>query len=144
MDRKTIENDIYFGTLKVLIDEGKSVTMTPKGNSMLPFIRGDHDSVVVAPVRRRLEAGDIILGLIGSRYVMHRIIEVEGDRITMRGDGNYKGTESLTADQVIGIVTEIIKEGSGKRVKPGKARLWRFLRPFRRYILFFYKRIFLQ
>lgn len=139
MEKRTIEDDVYFGTMKGFIDMGKSVSMTPKGFSMLPFIRGERDSVVIGPVCEPLQVGDIILARIGSRYVMHRIIALDADRITMMGDGNLRGVEHCLAGEVIGKVTEIVGS-NGRHAKPGKGTLWRHLLPFRRYLLAIYKR----
>jgi hypothetical protein len=109
---------------------------------MLPFIKNGRDSVVLASLSRPLEVGDIILVQIGPKYIMHRVFALDGDRITMMGDGNIKGNELCTLHDVIGIVTEIHKE-NGKVVKPGEGKFWRVIRPLRRIILAFYKRVIL-
>ena len=137
-ERKTVGDDNYFALVDELLREGKEVVITPKGNSMLPFIRNGRDEVVLTRLKRPAEVGDILLVKIGTRFVMHRVFEAEEDKITLMGDGNIVGKEYCTISDVIGIVTEIHKYG-GRVVKPGKGRLWRTLRPFRRYILAFYK-----
>ncbi len=139
---KVMDPESYFGLLESLLDEGKDVEMTPKGNSMLPFIRGGRDSVLLTKPSKPLESGDIVLFKVNGHYVMHRILEVNGDRLLIMGDGNIGNTESCGVGDVIGLVTEIHKPG-GKIVKPGKARFWRRLRPIRRIILAFYKLLFL-
>ena len=139
---KVMDPDAYFGLLESFLDEGKDVLMTPKGNSMLPFIRGGRDSVLLTKPSRTLESGDIVLFRVSGHYVMHRILERNGDRLLIMGDGNIGNTESCRVSDVIGLVTEIHKAG-GRIVKPGKARFWRRLRPVRRYILAFYKLFFL-
>ncbi|MBQ8061926.1 MAG: S24/S26 family peptidase [Bacteroidales bacterium] len=141
-DKRTIGDDNYFMAVRMLLDEGKEVLFTPKGDSMLPFIKNGRDSVVLASLSRPLEVGDIILVKIGPKYIMHRIFALDGDRITLMGDGNIKGKEHCTLKDVIGIVTEIHKE-SGKVVKPGKGRFWRAIRPLRLFFLVFYKRVIL-
>jgi len=138
----SIPQDLFFEGMRTILDEGKDVVMTPKGNSMLPFIQNGKDSVILTKPSRPVEVGDIILFKTGDRYIMHRVISVEGGKLTMMGDGNVKGKETCGEGDVIGLVTEIHKE-NGKVVRPGKARLWRLLRPFRRYILAFYKRVIL-
>ena len=140
MDRKVISNDILFAAVKDLVDEGKSVTIRPKGESMLPFIRSDRDNVTLERVTRPLEVGDIVLFRYKGKYVLHRIYSIDGDGLTIMGDGNIIGQEHCSASDVIGIVTEITKE-NGHRVKPGKARMWRALKPLRRWLLAIYRRI---
>ncbi len=139
---KIVDMDLFMEGIGEFLGEGKEVVMTPKGNSMLPFIKGDRDSVVLAKPSKPFEVGDIVLAKVGQRYIMHRIFAVEGDSLTLMGDGNVCGTESCHTSDVIGLVTEIRKE-NGKVVKPGKGALWRSLRPIRRYILAIYKRVIL-
>lgn len=135
-----IGDDVLFGMVGELISEGREVVITPKGNSMLPFIRNGRDSVLLKNLDRPAEVGDILLVKIGDRYIMHRVFAVDGRRITLMGDGNVRNKEHCTTDDVIGIVTEIHKKG-GRVVIPGKGRFWRLIRPLRRYILAIYKRV---
>ena len=139
-ERKTVGDDNYFALVDELLREGKEVVITPKGNSMLPFIRNGRDEVVLTRLTRPAEIGDILLVKLGTRFVMHRVFEAEGEKITLMGDGNIAGKEHCVFSDVIGMVTEIRKRG-GRVIKPGKGRLWRTLRPFRRYILAIYKRL---
>ena len=140
--RKVVDMDLYMSGLETLLMEGRKVEMTPKGSSMLPFIKGDRDSVVLTKPAKPFEVGDIVLAKVGGRYIMHRIFSVKGNDLTLMGDGNIRGTESCASSDVIGLVTEIHKE-NGKVVKPGKGALWRTLMPLRRYILAIYKRVIL-
>ncbi len=140
--RKVVDMDLYMSGLETLLMEGREVEMTPKGSSMLPFIKGDRDSVVLTKPAKPFEVGDIVLAKVGGRYIMHRIFSVKGNDLTLMGDGNIRGTESCASSDVIGLVTEIHKE-NGKVVKPGKGALWRTLKPLRRYILAIYKRVIL-
>lgn len=139
-DRKTIGDENYFALVDDLLKEGREVIITPKGNSMLPFIRNGRDEVVLTRLVRPAEIGDILLVKIGDRFIMHRVFEVDGDALTLMGDGNVYGKEHCGYSDVIGLVTEIRKAG-GRIVKPGKGKAWRLLRPFRRYILAIYKRV---
>ena len=141
-DSKIIGDENYFALVDELLKEGREVIITPKGNSMLPFIKNGRDEVTLVRLDRPAEVGDILLVKIGDRFVMHRVFAVDGDAITLMGDGNVYGKEHCKSADVIGLVTEIHKEG-GKVVIPGKGKLWRLLRPFRRYILAIYKRVIL-
>ena len=140
MDKKVISNDILFAAVKDLVDEGRPVTIRPKGDSMLPFIHSDLDSVTLERVSGPLSVGDIVLFRYKGKYIMHRIYAIGKDGITMMGDGNLNVMEHCTASDVIGIVTGLTK-GNGRRIKPGKARVWRTLKPLRRWLLAIYRRI---
>lgn len=139
MDKITIPNEILIPEVGRLLAEGREVEMRPKGNSMLPFIRQEKDNVVLRK-KDKVEKGDIVLVDLGGRYVLHRIIAEDGERLTLMGDGNVRGTESCTKDKVLGTVVKIVRPG-GKSVTPSKGKLWKALLPIRRYLLAFYRRI---
>ena len=138
MTKVVLPNEVLIGEVAELLNAGREVVMTPKGNSMLPFIRGDVDNVRL----RKPESphvGDIVLARFGGRYVMHRIIAINGDTVTLMGDGNLQGTERGPRSEVIGLVVEIITPSNRHR-RPGKGLLWRKLLPVRRYLLKFYRK----
>jgi len=139
MESQVLSNDIIFKAAKVMVDEGRDVEFKPKGTSMLPFIKGEVDSVVLRK-NGHMDPGDIVLANISGRYIMHRVIKREGENLTLMGDGNIKGTEECLTSDVIGTVVEIIKP-SGRRLKPTKGKVWRFLRPCRRVLLAVYRRL---
>lgn len=140
MDKRIIPNEILFTEVDAILREGREAVITPTGNSMLPFIRGGVDRVVL---KRREEAcvGDIVLVRTGGRYILHRVVDADGSALTLMGDGNIRGQERCSTADLIGTVTEVIRP-SGRHITPGKARLWRALRPARRYLLAIYRRLF--
>ena len=146
MEKIILPNSILLGETRELLSEGRQVIIPTKGSSMLPFIHGEKDSVLLEKVDG-LAAGDIVLALIdGKRYVLHRIWEIDGDNVTLMGDGNLAGKERCTKADVCGTVSEIIKK-NGKKIDVSSAgfrrssRIWRRLLPVRRYILAVYRRI---
>ncbi len=139
MNSVQLPNEILLSSAASFLDEGREVVIRAKGSSMLPFIRGDRDSVVLKKCDNP-DVGDIVLVRFPDRYIMHRIISRDGDRFRMMGDGNIRGTESFRREDILGRVIWIIK-GNGRRVRPGDGRLWRMLLPLRRYILGIYRRI---
>ncbi len=137
---KTVQlpNEILLTSAAAFLDEGREVIVRAKGNSMLPYIRDGRDSVVLKK-SDSLEVGDIVLVQMPGRFVMHRIIARRGDRFRMMGDGNLRGTETFRREDVLGKVIWIVKE-DGRRVAPGKARVWKALLPVRRLLLAVYRR----
>ena len=138
MDKRTVANEILLEEAAALMLEGREVTFTPLGNSMLPFIRGGKDAVRLRK-NPSVAIGDIILVRLPGRYVLHRLIHMDGDRLTLMGDGNIAGTETCTTGDVLGTVTAILRDG--KEIIPGDGRFWRRLLPIRRYILAIYRRL---
>lgn len=139
MDKRVLPNDVLLPEVAKFLDEGREVELSPKGNSMLPFIREGKDSVVLKKFPS-VEVGDIVLVQLPGRYVMHRVVDENRNLLTLMGDGNIRGTESCTRDEVLGTVIYIVRGGK-RRVKPGKGRWWRVLLPFRRIILGIYRRL---
>jgi len=133
-----IANTVLIPEMAQLIREGRSVNFTPGGVSMRPFIEGGKDSVVlVQPTNLRV--GDVILAQItDDRYVLHRLIKIEGEHVTLMGDGNIRGTEQCDVDHVIAKVQSITSP-KGHRKPVTRGRVWYYLLPLRRYLLKIYR-----
>lgn len=123
-----------------LVSEGVSVTLPVNGSSMLPFIIGGRDSVILQkPAAPRV--GDVVLAWVdGRRYVVHRIIRIDGDGITLMGDGNIVANEHCTASDIKALATHIVDDGGNVRYlytrrRRWMGRLWRWFRPIRKYLL---------
>ena len=136
-----LPNVLLLGEVDRLLAEGRDVVLIPKGRSMLPFIRGGTDKVLLRkPLATALSVGDIVLARIDEgQYVMHRIIAIADERITLMGDGNLHGTEVVERNDVAGKVVEIITP-TGQRRKPSRGWLWRMLLPIRKYLLKIYRK----
>lgn len=146
MRKVNIANEILIPEVIRLLDQGKSVTLRARGNSMLPFITGDRDSVVLSRQNRPAQVGDIVLADLGERhYVIHRIYAIKGNQVTLMGDGNIRGTEQCAMDDIIGQVIQVVRKGKNIRCDSTTerlgAKLWKWLLPCRRYLLAIYRRI---
>lgn len=60
MEKLIVSNDTFFEEVIVLLREGKKVTVPAKGESMLPFIVGGVDSVVLEGVDGGSPAGTVL------------------------------------------------------------------------------------
>ena len=139
-DKEVIEEAIR------LAREGVRVTFPVTGQSMLPFIIGGKESVILhAPGLTAV--GDVVLAWVdGNRYVVHRIINIDGDRVTLMGDGNLRGTEHCLLKDIKARVTHVVSADNKKRDLYSRwrvraAKLWYWLRPIRRYLLAIYRRL---
>ena len=146
-----VANDILIPELARLLKEEKEVRFTPSGNSMRPFIEGEKDSVVLAPLNKPPRKGDILLARvhIADRitYVLHRVLRIEENEqktiYVLQGDGNLQGEERCTIDDIIGIVKHV-EYPSGKRKMHTSACLWQRLIPIRAYLLKIYRHTWLK
>lgn len=139
MDKRVVANEILLEEAATLMAEGREVSFTPLGNSMLPFIRGGKDSVTLK-ANPAVKVGDMALVRLQGRYVLHRVIAVDGERLTLMGDGNLIGTESCTQADVLGTVVSV--QRNGRSIPAGNGLWWRRIPRFiRRYLLAIYRRI---
>ena len=142
-DNEIIQNAI------ALVNEGMRVTFPVKGYSMLPFIIGSRESVdLVKP--EQIQIGDVVLAWVeNSRYVIHRIIRIDGEQVTLMGDGNVAGVKHCllkdVAAKAINVVTPKGKHHPLYNLWRIKAsRIWWRLLPVRRWILAIYRRTWLK
>ena len=86
----------------------------------MPTLSPDQDPVA----RAQAWVGDAVLAEIApGKYVFHRIIAIEGDRVTLKGDGNVQGTEECRLENVAASTLALIRKG--KRYLP-QGRAWRW------------------
>lgn len=147
MKRIVLPNAQMLPEVARLVAMGESVMLKAKGCSMLPFIRGERDSVVLEKADG-FGVMDIVLAEVAKGvFVLHRVISIEGDRVVLMGDGNIRGCETCRRSDVMAMAVSIVGE-NGKssdcrcRSHLVKARIWRFLLPLRRYLLAVYRRIY--
>ena len=138
----TLPNEILLEEVGSLLAEGRDVEIMAKGTSMLPFIVGDRDSVILKKETDGCpKPGDIVLARRSpGNYVLHRIVGLEGDKVTLKGDGNVSGTETVSVKDILGKVIAVVGPSGRKRI-PENGWLWRRLPPFvRRCVLALYRR----
>ena len=138
MGKVILPNEVLLEEVDRLLSEGRDVVLSPKGKSMLPFIREGKDVVMLRKMAQVVQ-GDIVLARYREDYVMHRVIAVEGNAVTLMGDGNLTGTEQVDISDVCGTVMVIIGP-DGRSHKPSKGGLWRRLLPLRKYLLKIYRK----
>ena len=129
-----------------LVREGVNVTLPVNGYSMLPFIIGGKESVILHRPGL-IDVGDVVLAWVdGCRYVVHRIIKLDYDRVTLMGDGNVAVTEHCRLNDIKARVTHVVDAKDRthylyNRWRMLGAKVWYWLRPIRRYLLAIYRRV---
>lgn len=145
--KKTVPNSLLLGSVKEDIQAGKKAVIRLKGYSMRPFVENGRDKALLAPISPdQLRKGDAVLAEIQpGHYVLHRIINICGEQVTLMGDGNIAGTEQCHAENVVAIVEAFYrKERSTPDSTQGMkwriySAIWPHLLPIRRYLLFVYR-----
>ncbi len=145
---KKISNAALLPEIIALLEEGHTVTLGLKGVSMRPFLEDNRDKALLTKAST-FHVGDAVLAEIGPhKYALHRIVCIEGDDVVLRGDGNL-GCEHCKTTDIKGTAIGFYRKGRGKldRTDGVKWRtysfLWMRLYPVRRWLLAFYRRIWL-
>ena len=140
------ENAEFLPKVVELLNEGHTVTLRLRGYSMRPFLENDRDKALfIKP--QKINVGDPVLAEIQrGHFVLHRIIDINGENVTLRGDGNLN-VEHCKLENVVGAVKGFYRKGR-TQLDSTDGRKWRIyswiwtrLYPIRRYLLAFYRRI---
>ena len=159
MEKMTVNNDAFFGNVIALLHDGKKVTIPVKGVSMLPFIVGEVDTVVLEGIeeatpegmpRRMAHKGDAVLFRVNNHFLLHRILDFDKDDVAIiQGDGVLCSKERCGRDGIFGRVVSVLKKGSrAVDVESNcyrlKVKAWLAAAPFRRILLGAWRRLFLR
>jgi len=137
------ENSVFLPQLIALLQEVRTVSLPLRGRSMRPFLEDGRDKALLEAIGDRPPlTGEAVLAEIRpGHFVLHRIVDISGQRVTLRGDGNV-GTETCRIGDVKARAVGFYRKG---RSTPDSTdgRKWRIyswwwtrLLPIRRYLLF--------
>ena len=134
MNEKSVANVATFSVVRDILLEGQTVRVTVKGQSMLPFfISGS--TVNLRPIKSEdFVRYNVVFADAGQHFVIHRIIALEGNSVTLLGDGNIYGTETMPKNKVYGIV-------DCSALHLFFAKIWVAMRRVRRFPLAIFRRI---
>ena len=129
-----------------LINEGHTVTLRLKGFSMRPFLENNRDKALLTKPKDIKVGMPVLAQISPGTYVLHRIVDIKGDSITLLGDGNLN-TESCSRKDVEALAIGFYRKGRNKLDSIYSAKwklysaLWTRLLPIRRYLLFIYRHL---
>ena len=110
--------------IRSALERGQRVRMTVNGSSMVPFIH-DNDTVELEPLCSLPRFGDIVLALgANGHYVAHRVVQVKGEGIYLRGDAQTHCEGPLMFENILGKVIQ--SEHHGK-IRCHTRGFWRIL-----------------
>ncbi|MBR1854036.1 MAG: S24/S26 family peptidase [Lachnospiraceae bacterium] len=120
-----------------LLRQGKSVQLPIAGYSMYPLLMPERDKVILAPADHMpYRRGDVMLyRRDGGILVLHRIWKRKKDGYYMVGDNQKEIEGPLREDQMLGVMTGMIRSGREISCDHVGYRLysvmWLMLRPIR-------------
>lgn len=138
-----LANAEFLPHVVALVEEGHTVTLPLRGRSMRPFLEDERDKALLA-APTDIRVGDAVLAEIQpGHYVLHRIMDIIGKQVTLRGDGNLNN-EYCRMEDIRAKAIGFYRKGRTKAdsVEGVKWRLystiWTRLYPIRRYLLFIF------
>ncbi len=140
----SVNDDLILAEAIRFVGEGVSVTFPVNGRSMLPFIVGGRESVILEKFES-LKIGDVVLAWVdGNRYVIHRIVKMDGENLTLMGDGNLIGVEHCCVADVRARAVAVVNARGRRRSldfgpRKAAAKLWMILKPVRKWLLLPYR-----
>lgn len=132
-----------------MLDEGHTVTLRLKGYSMRPFLEDGRDKALLSKPSK-IKVGDPVLAeMTPGQFVLHRIIKIQNDEVTLRGDGNLN-TEKCRLVDIKGAVIGFYRKGKEELDLTNGMKwraysfLWTNLYPIRRYLLYIYRHLWIK
>ena len=124
---------------EILTRDGRLV-YTSVGDSMWPLIRQGRDLLVIERPKGRLKKYDVPLYKRESgQYVLHRVLRVRENDYVICGDNRWHRETGITDENIIGVLTAVIRDGKELPVTDLRyrlyAHLWCDLFPLRALIL---------
>ncbi len=147
-NKKNVEiaNSILLPEIVKFMNEGHTVTLLLKGYSMRPFLEHGRDEGLLKKADSPKIGTPVLAEIAPGKYVLHRLIAVNGEKVTLLGDGNIT-PEYCRYSDIKGEAIGFYRKGR-KQLDPIDgwkwkvySKLWMSLRPIRRWLLAFYRRI---
>lgn len=143
---KKFSNAEFIPEIVRLLDEGHTVTLQLRGFSMRPFLEDNRDKALLIKAVNPKVGDPVLAEIEPRRYVLHRIVKIAGEDVTLLGDGNLT-TEHCKLSDVKGEAIGFYRKGRDTMDKTNGAKwriyslLWTHLRPVRRYLLAIHRRL---
>lgn len=139
-EAKELPNSALIPIVIEYIDKGHTANLPLKGNSMRPFLEHRRDMALLDSPKNIKVSDPVLAEVSPGHYVLHRLVSIKGDQVTLLGDGNLT-PEHCTMQDIKALAIGFYRKG---RKEPDliTSRKWRIyswfwmrLLPIRRYLL---------
>ena len=111
-NKRTMHANAYINTLRELVEEGQEVSLQISGNSMMPFLIHERDTIFFGPIKGPLKKGDMVFyQRKEGTFVMHRICKVTQGGYYLVGDAQNIIEGPIDREQIFAKVTRARRKG---------------------------------
>ena len=101
-----------YSTYEEELQKNGKIIHTNVGVSMMPLLRQNRDVMIIERPTGRLKKYDVPLYKDAKgRYILHRILKVKKDSYVICGDHCTRREYGITDEQIIGVLTGVIRDG---------------------------------
>lgn len=94
-----------------------TLLFTNQGSSMRPLIRQGKDAFVIQKKGpERCNKYDAVLYKCNGKYILHRILQVREQDYVICGDNCFRKEYGITDQDILGVMTEVIRGGKSVKV----------------------------
>ena len=136
-----MRNDVLLPFVVEQLQAGHTVTLPLRGRSMRPFLEDGRDKALLKAIDHPQVNDAVLAEITKGHFVLHRIIKIDGQQVTLRGDGNLN-VEHCMLDDIRAKAIGFYRKGRNK-LDSTESRKWRIyswwwtrLYPIHRYLLF--------
>ncbi len=101
--------------LRCCFDANGTLTVYPKGKSMLPTLKEGQDSVELSPVFQLSVNRIYFYKRPNGRFVLHRLLEIKDEKYIFAGD-NQLVFENVKKEQILACVSAVYKNNKSKGI----------------------------
>lgn len=115
-------NDSVKSTFEEELNRTGVIVFTNVGVSMMPLLRQRRDLMVIRKKQAPCRKYDAVLfKRKNGQYILHRILKVRAQDYLICGDNCWQ-MESVAEEQILGVLTEVVRDGKTVKVDD-----WRYL-----------------
>ncbi|AQX08227.1 MULTISPECIES: S24 family peptidase [Elizabethkingia] len=128
LSKRIIPNDLFFEQVKERLNAGQKVKIPVAGRSMEPFLQNGDLVVLKRFEDNDLVNGKIVLAYFNNAYVLHRIVIIKEDTVTLAGDGNIQQVEIITNKDILAVVIQAYRGEKELSINTLLGQIWYKLR----------------
>ena len=111
MDNIKLDMKDIYEIIDIAFQNNQSIILKVRGMSMFPLLKDKRDSFKLEKITSKPKRKDIVLyKRDNGQFVLHRIIKEKDGLYTMFGDNQHVKEYPIRLDQILGVVTSIVRK----------------------------------